>query len=52
MIRLNTLNVVVIIDYKYSEAGCLITLGYFKNTSPGRILILVCYWDGNNILDG
>ena len=35
-----------------NEAGCIITLCYFRNTSPISISNLVLYWAGNNILDG
>ena len=33
------------------DAGCLITLCYFQNTSPSIISNLVLYWGENNILD-
>ena len=39
-------------EYKYSEAGCLIYLCYFQNTSPSSISDLVCYWVRNNIMAG
>ena len=39
-------------SYKYSEGGCMITLCYFLNTSPGSIINLVRYWEGNNIMAG
>ena len=39
-------------EYNNSEAGCLITLCYFRNTSPIIISNLVLYWAGNNILAG
>ena len=39
-------------ESKYSEAGCLINLFHFRNTSPSRISSLVRYWVGNNILAG
>ena len=42
--------VVEIKESKYSEAGCLITLYYFKNNSPNIISNLVFNWAGNNIL--
>ena len=44
--------VVEIKESKYSEAGCLITLYYFKNNSPNIISNLVMYWSGNIILSG
>ena len=35
-----------------SDSVCLITLCYFRNTSPNSISNLVMYWAGNNILSG
>ena len=39
-------------EYKYSEAGCLLNIWYFRNTSPSSISNLAHYWEGNKILDG
>ena len=49
-IVLKTKDAVAIKESKYSEAGCLITLCYFQNNSPGSIFSLVCYWAVNSIL--
>ena len=37
-------------ESEYSEACCLLTLCYLKNTSPSKILVLAHYWAGKNIL--
>ena len=49
---LNTLGAVAIEEYNNGEAGCLITLCCFQNTSSISILNLVMYWVVNNILHG
>ena len=49
---MKTQSAVSIKESKYSEAGCLITLFNFRNTSPNGISSLVRYWEGNNILSG
>ena len=46
------MDAVAIKESKYIEDGFLITLCYFRNTSPSSILNLVLYGAGNNILDG
>ena len=49
---LNTLGAVAIEEYNNGEAGCLITICYFRNKSPSIISNLVLYWVVNNIMDG
>ena len=48
----NTQDAAAIKEYKYSEAGFLITLCYLRNTSTISILGLVCYWAVNINLAG
>ena len=51
-LQLKTLDSVAIKESNNSEAGWLITLCYFINSSPSSISNLVLYWAGNNIMDG
>ena len=44
------MDAVAIKESKYSEASFLITLCYFRNTSPSIISNWVLYWALNNIL--
>ena len=48
---IKNLDAVAIKESKYSEIGCLITLGYFWNTYPISISNFVHYWAVNNILN-
>ena len=48
---LKNLDAVSIKESNNSEAGCLITLFYFRNTSPMCISNLLLYWSGYNIMD-
>ena len=46
------MDTVSIKEYNNSEAGCLINLCYFRNTSQSSISSLVLYREGNNTIFG
>ena len=46
---IKNLDAVTIKESNHSEAGCVITLYYFRNTYPSGILSLVRYREENNI---